>query len=66
MTESLFDYLKEACAVGGYNMTIRGVPSAVHKYISVGASPMIGIYTASQVVHLWIQSFMCEDCYFIV
>ncbi|XP_062505544.1 rab3 GTPase-activating protein non-catalytic subunit-like isoform X2 [Corticium candelabrum] len=48
MTESLFDYLKEACAVGGYNMTIRGVPSAVHKYISVGASPMIGIYTASQ------------------
>ncbi|XP_065841627.1 rab3 GTPase-activating protein non-catalytic subunit-like isoform X2 [Oscarella lobularis] len=46
-TDSLYDYLKDASTLGGYNTTVRSTPAASHRFIAVGVNPMIGLYKAS-------------------
>jgi len=48
-TSSIYDYFCEASKVTGFESTIRSLPNAEAKIISVGQQPMIALYKLNRV-----------------
>uniref|UniRef100_A0A3B3DT52 RAB3 GTPase activating protein subunit 2 (non-catalytic) n=1 Tax=Oryzias melastigma TaxID=30732 RepID=A0A3B3DT52_ORYME len=46
MTLSVFDQLKNASILGGYNASVKGSPPAMSQYVTVGTGPFTGFYYA--------------------
>lgn len=49
MTLCVFDQMKNASILGGFNASLKGSPPAMSLYVSVGAGPYIGFYYAVEV-----------------
>lgn len=49
MTLSVFDQLKNASILGGYNASVKGSPPAMSQYVTVGTGPFTGFYYAVEV-----------------
>ncbi|XP_041828613.1 rab3 GTPase-activating protein non-catalytic subunit isoform X3 [Melanotaenia boesemani] len=46
MTLCVFDQMKNASILGGFNASVKGSPPAMSQYITVGAGPYTGFYYA--------------------
>lgn len=46
MTLCVFDQMKNASVLGGFNATVKGSPPAMSQYITVGSGPYTGFYYA--------------------
>ncbi|XP_078796486.1 rab3 GTPase-activating protein non-catalytic subunit isoform X2 [Oryzias latipes] len=46
MTLSVFDQMKNASILGGFNASVKGSPPAMSQYVTVGAGPFTGFYYA--------------------
>eukprot|EP00064_Thunnus_orientalis_P004149 superscaffoldBa00000369_g4160 len=46
MTLSVFDQMKNASILGGFNASVKGSPPAMSQYIAVGGGPYTGFYYA--------------------
>ncbi|XP_056914815.1 rab3 GTPase-activating protein non-catalytic subunit isoform X2 [Takifugu flavidus] len=46
MTLCVFDQMKNASILGGFNASVKGSPPAMSLYVSVGGGPYIGFYYA--------------------
>lgn len=51
MTLCVFDQMKNASVLGGFNATVKGSPPAMCQYITVGSGPYTGFYYAVEVRH---------------
>lgn len=49
MTLCVFDQMKNASILGGFNASVKGSPPAMSLYVSVGGGPYIGFYYAVEV-----------------
>lgn len=49
MTPCVFDQMKNASILGGFNASVKGSPPAMSLYVSVGGGPYIGFYYAVEV-----------------
>lgn len=49
MTLCVFDQMKNASVLGGFNATVKGSPPAMSQYITVGSGPYTGFYYAVEV-----------------
>lgn len=49
MTLCVFDQMKNASILGGFNASVKGSPPAMNLYVSVGGGPYIGFYYAVEV-----------------
>lgn len=57
MTLCVFDQMKNASILGGFNASVKGSPPAMSQYVTVGGGPYTGFYYAVEVsmCHLYIQ-----------
>uniref|UniRef100_A0A672HQF6 RAB3 GTPase activating protein subunit 2 (non-catalytic) n=1 Tax=Salarias fasciatus TaxID=181472 RepID=A0A672HQF6_SALFA len=46
MTLCVFDQMKNASVLGGFNASVKGSPPAMSQYVTVGAGPFTGFYYA--------------------
>nr|XP_046268193.1 rab3 GTPase-activating protein non-catalytic subunit isoform X2 [Scatophagus argus] len=46
MTLSVFDQMKNASILGGFNASVKGSPPAMSQYVTVGGGPYTGFYYA--------------------
>ncbi|CAN9502010.1 unnamed protein product [Ophioblennius macclurei] len=46
MTLCVFDQMKNASVLGGFNASVKGSPPAMSQYVTVGAGPYTGFYYA--------------------
>ncbi|KAM9787605.1 rab3 GTPase-activating protein non-catalytic subunit [Syngnathus typhle] len=46
MTLNVFDQMKNASILGGFNASIKGSPPAMSQYVTVGSGPYVGFYYA--------------------
>lgn len=48
-TLCVFDQMKNASALGGFNASVKGSPPAMSQFVTVGAGPFTGFYYAVEV-----------------
>lgn len=49
MTLCVFDQMKNASILGGFNASVKGSPPAMSQYVTVGGGPYTGFYYAVEV-----------------
>lgn len=49
MTLCVFDQMKNASVLGGFNASVKGSPPAMSQYVTVGGGPYTGFYYAVEV-----------------
>lgn len=49
MTLCVFDQMKNASILGGFNASVKGSPPAMSQYVAVGGGPYTGFYYAVEV-----------------
>lgn len=49
MTLCVFDQMKNASILGGFNASVKGSPPAMSQYVTVGGGPYTGFYYAIEV-----------------
>lgn len=49
MTLCVFDQMKNASILGGFNASVKGNPPAMSQYVAVGGGPYTGFYYAVEV-----------------
>lgn len=49
MTMCVFDQMKNASILGGFNASVKGSPPAMSQYVTVGGGPYVGFYYAVEV-----------------
>lgn len=49
MTLCVFDQMKNASILGGFNASLKGSPPAMSQYVTVGGGPYTGFYYAVEV-----------------
>lgn len=50
MTLCVFDQMKNASILGGFNASVKGSPPAMSQYVTVGSGPYTGFYYAIEVI----------------
>ena len=60
MTLCVFDQMRNASILGGFNASVKGSPPAMCQYVTVGGGPYTGFYYAVE-VSKWVSKWEMEQ-----